>query len=325
LQVTDNGGLTAYAGMTITVNDAAIPGSQVNLLGYIKMSTGPSQACDDASSSGRMPIYGTTIANGNYVYTDPAGTQKFDGGWNWYSFTPVLGGVVTQAFAVYPIGTIGLLTNCTAAPPVTPPPVTGNLLGYIKMSVGPYQACDDASSGGRIPVYGTNIANGSYVYADAAMTQKYNGDWNWFSFTPVLGGSVTYAFAIYPIGSIGLLRTCSGGSRSAASIQQSVSIQQSETVAPDADAPVVAGKLNLYPNPVHTNATIELSSAAIGLKTVNLYNSSGVLKAKYTWQAVKGKNVFTLKNIAGLPGGLYIIDIRDSDGKANGKLKFVKL
>ena len=195
------------------------------------------------------------------------------------------------------------------------------------MSYGPSQACDDASSAGRIPIYGTSIANGSFVYADAAMTQKYDGGWNWFSFTPVLGGTVTQAFAIYPIGSIGLLTSCAANTRMAATQQEKTITQQAElSVTPDADiALTAAGKLSMYPNPVHTTATIELTSAGNSVKTISLYNSNGILKAQYTWQTIKGNNTFSLKNVSGLANGLYIIDVRDSNGKTNGKLKFIKM
>ncbi|MEO6315095.1 MAG: REJ domain-containing protein [Chitinophagaceae bacterium] len=318
------------------------------LLGYIKMSSGPNQACDDASSTGRIAIYGKSVSNGSIVYTDAALTSSFDGGWNWYSFTATLGGTVTQAFAVYPNGSINLMVNCSGTapvvtppvtiPPVVTPPVQSTLLGYIKMSTGPNQACDDASSTGRIPIYGKSISNGSVVYADAALTQKYDGGWNWYSFTPVLGGSVTQAFAIYPIGSIGLLTPCANNQRMAAtqrdketqqgnaSLQENAALTaQKNSSVIEATQPALAGRLVMYPNPVHTTATVELTSEDNGVKTINLYNASGVLKAKYTWQTIKGNNIFTLKNVAGLANGLYILDIRDSNGKPSGKLKFIKM
>ena len=323
LQITDNGGLISYAGVNITVNPAATSTSQP--LGYLKQSVGMYQACDDASSSGRLAIYGNGIANGNLLYLDAQLTQIYNGGYNWFSFTPTLGGSVTQALSVFPDGTIHLLNNCGGATTTTPapPPVTSSsLLGYIKMSVGPYQACDDASSNGRMAVYGTNIANGSYLYTDAAMTQKFDGGWNWFSFTPVLGGSVSYAFAVYPIGTIGLLRTCNSSAR----IAGSATAATTELTAPSALGTVDIGavKLNIYPNPVRSGATISLNSPENGAKTINIYNAGGVLTAKYTWQTIKGNNTFSLKNVSGLPGGLYIADIRDSNGKPVGRLKFVK-
>jgi hypothetical protein len=247
----------------------------------------------------------------------------YNGGYNWFSFTPQLGGTVTQSFSVFPDGIIHLLAACSSnTAPVTPPVTvpSGNLLGYIRISTGPYQACDDASSSGRTPVYGTKIANGSYLYSDPAMTQIYNGGWNWFSFTPVLGGTVSYAFAIYPIGSIGMLRDCSSSSRLVAG----TALAPAAGVLPNPDA-AAAGTLGIYPNPVRTSATIELNSTDNGVKTINLYNANGVLISKYAWQTVKGKNTFLLKNVTALSGGLYVADIRDSNGKPVGKLKFVKL
>jgi hypothetical protein len=327
LEVTDNSGLKAYSGITITVN-ASATGQPI---GYIRMSVGPTQACADASSAGRIPIYSNGIANGNLVYLDAAYTSIFNGGWNWFSFTPTLGGAVTQAFAIYPNGGIALLTNCSSSSGT--PATTSNLLGYIKMSVGAYQACADASSAGRIAIYGTSIANGSYVYSDAALTQKYDGGWNWFSFTPVLWIPANYAFAIYPSGSIGLLRNCiTGAAARVAANSTTTSVEQDEAAlkslkdsAAAASVGIKENKLTMYPNPVQTTATIELTSTDNSIKTINLYNANGVLKAKYTWQTIKGNNTFSLKNVSGLSSGLYIIDIRDSNGKPNGKLKFIKM
>ena len=316
IQVTDNDGATASASLTITVKAAPAIVNQPS--GYIKLSTGLYQACGDTSSDGRMPIYCSNFANGNKVYTDAALTNIYNGGWNWFSFTPVLDGPTTIGFSIFPDGVIHLMAPCTptSTQPAAPASST-TLLGYIKMSVGPYQACSDASPEGRMAVYGTTIANGSYLYTDSGMTRVFNGGWNWFSFTPVLGGQVTYAFAVYPIGSILLLRDCAnGGSRT-------VSPLENITLVQDADASS-AVKLNIYPNPVHSSATITLNSADYGTRTINLYNTSGVLTAKYTWQTTKGNNTFSLKNISGLQAGLYIADIRDNNGKPVGRIKFIK-
>jgi len=84
-------------------------------------------------------------------------------------------------------------------------------------------------------------------------------------------------------------------------------------------------KLSMYPNPVRTTATLELYSADNSMKTINVFYINGVLKGRYLWPVAKGKNTFSLRDIAGFANGLYIIDIRDDYGKSNGKLKFVKM
>ncbi|MEP6728153.1 MAG: T9SS type A sorting domain-containing protein, partial [Bacteroidota bacterium] len=336
LLVKDNAGTPAYSQKTITVNAApaaARPPATEQPIGYIKTSVGPYQACDDGSSAGRIPIYSNGIANGNLMYLDAAHTKLFDGGWNWYSFTPSLGGKVTLAFAGYPNGAMALIMNCSSGAQVQASPASDNtLLGYIKISKGPYQACADASSDNRIAIYGTDIANGSYLYTDAALTQRYNGGWNWFSFTPVIGGSTTYAFAVYPTGGILLQRSCTnGGARMAASA--TTTAEQDEATLKNIRDSAMAmttttlreSKLTMYPNPVHTASTIELYSADNSVKTINLYNSNGILTAKYIWPVIKGNNTFSLKNVSGLANGLYIIDIRDNNGRPNGKLKFIKM
>ena len=62
-----------------------------------------------------------------------------------------------------------------------------------------------------------------------------------------------------------------------------------------------------------------------GVKTITVYDSKAVLKSTYTVQAIQGKNIIPLKNVAGLVSGLYIIEIRDNNGKSVGTLKFIKI
>ena len=331
LQVKDDRDALAYSYKTITVNPAPVsgqPGNQPpvsNAGPDVTISLPTNSVSLDASAS--YDPDGTIVA---YYWVQNTGPSS-------YSIANVSAAKTTVSNLIPGVyvftlqvrdnaGTIGFSTKTITVNPVSAG--TGaQPIGYIRMSYGPSQACDDASSAGRIPIYGTSIANGSFVYADAAMTQKYDGGWNWFSFTPVLGGPVTQAFAIYPIGSIGLLTSCAANARMAASQEEKTITQQAElSVTPDAAIALpAAGKLILYPNPVHTTATIELISDGNNIKTINLYNSNGILKAQYKWQTIKGNNTFSLKNVSGLANGLYIIDIRDSNGKPNGKLKFIKM
>ncbi|HTE12682.1 MAG TPA: PKD domain-containing protein [Chitinophagaceae bacterium] len=331
LQVKDDRDALAYSYKTITVNPAPVsgqPGNQPpvsNAGPDVTISLPTNSVSLDASAS--YDPDGTIVA---YYWVQNTGPSS-------YSIANVSAAKTTVSNLIPGVyvftlqvrdnaGTIGFSTKTITVNPVSAG--TGaQPIGYIRMSYGPSQACDDASSAGRIPIYGTSIANGSFVYADAAMTQKYDGGWNWFSFTPVLGGPVTQAFAIYPIGSIGLLTSCTANARMVATQQEKTITQQAElSVTPDAAIALpAAGKLIMYPNPVHTTATIELTSDGNNIKTINLYNSNGILKAQYKWQTIKGNNTFSLKNVSGLANGLYIIDIRDSNGKPNGKLKFIKM
>ena len=355
LTVKDNAGATASSAVTVTVNPAAsapsVPSSPDQPIGYVKMAASAFNACNDASSSGRTAVYGSSIANGAILYIDAAHSKAFNGGWNWYSITPTLGGTVTQSFAIYPNGSINQIYSCATGQPVTTPPVTtppvttppvttppvttppssGNLLGYIKVSVSAFNACNDPSTSGRIAVYGSGIANGGILYTDAAMTQVVNGGWNWYSFETTLGGTVSQTFALYPTGAIFYLRSCAAGFRvadmpSTTPDQEEAALKILRDSAAAAAIVAKTGKLmSIYPNPVSTNATIELYSAGNGLKTIAVYDSKGVLKSKYTVQAVQGKNVFSLKDAASLVNGLYIVEIGDNNGKQIGTLKFIKI
>jgi hypothetical protein len=332
LQVKDNGGLEASASVTIVVNPAAAPSAQQNQLpspkpGADRTITLPSGLTLDASASfdpdGTISSYWWTQTAG------PSGPQMTTRNAMTTAVTGLVAGNYTFVLEIVDnaggkaSASVNISVNAAAATP------TGNLLGYIKMSTGPYQACDDASSTGRIPLYGTSVANGAVVYADAAMTKKYDGGWNWFSFTPTVGGKTTYAFTIYPIGTIGLLRNCANGTAmrvaNATSAEQDIATLKSMKDSANGIVPASVSKLTMYPNPVHSTATIQLNSADNGAKTINVYNSGGVLQAKYSWQTVQGNNVYSLKNIAGISNGLYIVDIRDNSGKSVGSLKFLKM
>ncbi len=334
LTVTDNGGLQASAAVTITVNPApAAPSVPTpNLLPIANAGANttvvlPAGLTLDASASSDPD---GTIASYWWTQTvGPVGPVMTTRNAKTTAVTGLVAGVYTfilqvtdNSGAVAFAGITITVTNAPAAP-------AGSLIGYIKMSVGPYQACDDASSTGRIPVYGTSIANNSILYSDAAMTQKYNGGWNWFSFTPVLGGATTYAFAIYPSGNIGQLRNCAtgGSSRVAATTaaQDETTLARMKDSASGAAVITKDSKLSMYPNPVHSSATIQLNSSDNGMKTLNLYNSAGVLQSKYNWQTVQGNNIYALKDVSGMANGLYIIDIRDNAGKSLGSLKFMKM
>lgn len=375
--------------------------------GYITQYNSPQEACGGNTSNG-IPVFVNAPTDGNIIYTDAAHTSAYNGDWRWFAYSTTAGGTITRAFALTPTGGIiqsgacpwgsgalppdvdagnsqqvvlptntatlqgtatpkngatitsyawtqvsgpntavistpssastqvsgmiagvyifkltatdnnGLSNNANTSVEITSTPTPPT--GYIKQSVGAYQACADNSSTGRTTVYITNntIANSNLVYRDGVHSSIYDGGWNWFSFTPTLGGSVTYAFAITPSGAIIQAGTCPYSALRVSGNNEPIS----NNATLDIDKKV---RLSLYPNPVRNTAVIELISADDRAKTINLYNSTGVLKAKYTWQTNKGKNIFPLKNIPGLAAGLYVVDVRDSNGKSVGNLRFIKL
>jgi hypothetical protein len=131
-----------------------------------------------------------------------------------------------------------------------------------------------------------------------------------------------------------LIVTDWGGAKDTAQVTVNVNASGGRLAAnlPDNKLPVhdtatatAATKPGLYPNPVHSQTTITYYSSDNSTKTINLYTANGVFKVKYTWPVKKGNNVFYLKNIPALSNGWYIIDIRDSNGKSAGKLKFIKI
>ena len=340
LQVKDNVGELAYSIKTVTVAAApAAPAANqppVPVVGpdiTITLPANNSVALDVTASYDPDG----TIVQYYWVQIGGASSSLIN---NIFSPTPTMSNLVpgTYIFSLQLKDNAGALAYATKTITLLPPSPTtqtaGNpstLLGYIKIAGGPYQACDDPSANGRIPVYGTSISNGSILYADAALTRKYDGGWNWFSFTPVLGGPVTTAFAIYPVGTMDMQWSCPGSgarvnnTQAVAAAEEFIAALQRMKNAALAAVPMNESKLSMYPNPVRSNAVIELTSAGSNSKTVSVYNASGVLQAKYTWNVIAGKNIFALKNAAGLKPGLYIVDIRSSNGTADGKLKFIKM
>ncbi|MEO5683537.1 MAG: T9SS type A sorting domain-containing protein, partial [Chitinophagaceae bacterium] len=350
LEVTDNGGLKAYSAVIITVNgSSAAPvapvvnqlpqadaGSNITITLPTSSATLTGAASKDPDGSITGYWWTQTVGPAGVVMGNRSGITNTISGLTAGSFVFILEVTDNGGLKAYSAVTI-TVAGAATAPPVTPP-ATGNLLGYIKMSTGPYQACDDASSTGRTAVYGSGIANGNILYLNSALTQKFDGGWNWYSFTPVLGSKTTYAFAVYPTGGILLLRNCAtGGSARIAEGSVAVATTTAEQdiatlkAMKDASTSAITAdiaaetKMSIYPNPVRTNATITLTSADNSLKTISLYNSNGVLKAKYNWQTTKGNNVYSLSNVAGLANGLYVAEIRDNNGKSIGSLKFIKM
>ncbi|MFT3936417.1 MAG: T9SS type A sorting domain-containing protein [Chitinophagaceae bacterium] len=324
LTVTDNGGATATSNITVTVVPTnnqlpwayagkdwsiTLPTNNLSLYGYGGDPDGTIVSYKWAKTSGPSSYsidnpntYQTNVGNlvaGVYVFT--------------LTVTDNVGGTATSNITV-------TVYNNSSQP-----------LGYVKMAVSANAACADASTSGRIAVYGTGpVSNGTVLYTDAAKTQIFDGGWNWYSFTPTLGGVVTSAFAVYPIGVVFLQTSCSASSRSAdtqtAASTSTLSIQQQQVTAADnTDSLQVAGKLAIYPNPVHTTATIELNSANSDTKIIYLYGTNGALIAKYTWPVVRGRNIYTLKNVASLVNGFYVIDVRNNSGISSGRLKLIKM
>jgi Secretion system C-terminal sorting domain len=340
LQVKDNAGTLAYSikRVTVTAAPAAPAANQppVPIVGPDITITIPANNSVALDVTASYDPDGTIV---QYYWVQIGGTSSSLIN-NIFSPTPTMSNLVpgTYIFSLQVKDNAGALAYATKTITLLPPSPTtqtaGNpatLLGYIKMAAGPYQACDDHSADGRIPVYGTSIANGSTLYADAALTQKYDGGWNWFSFTPVLGGTATTAFAIYPLGSMDMQWSCSG---SGARINNTQAVAVAEEYAAALQrmkyAAAAAVSMNeshpgIYPNPVRSGAVIELTSTDNNIKTITVYNASGVVQTKYTLNTVAGKNVFALRNTAGLKPGLYIVDIRNSNGTSAGKLRFIKV
>ncbi|MEO5594185.1 MAG: T9SS type A sorting domain-containing protein [Chitinophagaceae bacterium] len=230
----------------------------------------------------------------------------------------------TYNWYVVPKNAVGSATGCNAnVTSFTTPLTASNLLGYIKIATDPYGACYDASTAGRIPVYGTGIADGSILYTDPALTTVYNGGWNWFSFMPILGGATTQAFAIYPTGGILLLRSCAnGGARMAA--PQNTTIEQDiatlKTLKDLGEARVLSlkpGKLAIYPNPVNggQNAMLQINSDKAGIANVQVLGATGNTVQSEQLNVTAGANNKTI-HTAKLRPGIYIIRITGNAGNA---------
>ncbi|MEP6747557.1 MAG: PKD domain-containing protein [Bacteroidota bacterium] len=343
LQVTDNGGLIAFSNITVIVNAAAsgsAPAPPVTTINQAPVANaGTAQTVTLPTNTVTLNGSASRDADGtitNYWWTvtsGPAGSVMASRNAATTAVTGLVAGTYTFVLQVTDNGGLLAFSNVTITVNNATTTTGGSLLGYIKISVGPYQACDDASSAGRTAVYGSSIANGTVLYTDAAKKQIFNGGWNWYSFTPTAGGATSYAFAVYPSGGVLLLRNCATGSYMRVAAAATTAEEDIATLNRLKDSAATASslintkgnKLAMYPNPVHTTATIQLASEEDGTKTINVYNTSGILKAKYIWQTIKGNNVFTLKDISGLANGLYIIEIRDNNGKPVGSIKFLKM
>lgn len=84
-------------------------------------------------------------------------------------------------------------------------------------------------------------------------------------------------------------------------------------------------KLSMYPNPVQSQGTITYNSADNSMKSLNVYTAGGILISKNNWSLTKGVNTFYLKSSFLLKNGSYILILRDSNGKAQSKLIFIKM
>lgn len=340
LQVKDNAGMLSYSTKTVTVAAApAAPAVNQPPVAY----AGPKEFTIALPANNSLAFDATgsydpdgSIVQFYWVQIGGASSSQIN---NIFSPTPTMSNLVpgVYIFTLQVKDNAGALAYATITvtllAPAPTPQTSGNpatLLGYIKLAGGPYQACDDRSTDGRMPVYGTGISNGNILYTDAALTQQFDGGWNWYSFIPAAGGPVTAAFAVYPNGAMNLQWSCAGSGTRVNNTQAMTvaeeyiaALQRTKNAA--AAALPEAGSLSMYPNPVRAGAVIELTSTDNSIKNISVYNAAGVLQMKYTWTVTAGKNTFSLKNAAGLKPGLYVIDIRNSNGSPYGKLKFIRM
>jgi len=297
LSATDDQALTSNSQVTVTVNPAA--GS--SLLGYIVQVPGPVGYCGNTDTTGRIAIYGDSLANNGLVYSDPAKTTLFDGGFNWYEFAATVNGPVLHDLVIYG-GGIHSLSSC---PGVTSSPSNGvPVLGYIKIAPGPDGYCGDTSSVGRTAIYGDSIANSVILSPDPQRKSPLDGGYNWISFSASLNGAITQTFAAYPDGSIHSLQTCPGGAQSRPGVV-------SGAVNSFNAASGISGgnRLTVYPNPVKDRLTLHIAGAATGKVMTRISNSTGGVVISQT-DYKNGNSADLQVTLSGLPAGLYIIEIR---------------
>lgn len=72
----------------------------------------------------------------------------------------------------------------------------------------------------------------------------------------------------------------------------------------------VVSALNIYPNPASNSFTLEFPVFGVNEKAVELYNSTGQLVKRETFQSFK-----TELDISALPSGMYLVNVSDDTGK----------
>jgi predicted esterase len=238
-----------------------------------------------------------------------------------YSSTSLIASTLYNWYVV-PKNAVGPATGCNAN--VTSFTTSSNTaLGYIKTSVGPYQACDDNSSTGRTTVYGSTIANGTILYTNAAKTQIFNGGWQWYSYTATLGGPTIWAFAVYPTGGIFMLRNCATGTyvrvagAGGTTVEEDIAtLNRLRDSAAAADALIAASKPAVYPNPVIKGmpATLHINSVTGGTATVQVAGIAGNVIRTHQLSIVPGANLRTIQT-TGLERGIYFLRIGGNTDK----------
>ena len=330
LQVKDNAGVVTSAIKTIAVNAASTTSNQTpvsNGGGDVTISLPTNSVALDASSS--YDPDGSIVA---YYWAKTSGPSSYTVG-NISAAKTTLSNL-TQGVYVFTLqvrdnaGVIGYSTKTIF---VNQPPVA-NPGADVSIGLPTTSVSLDASSSydpdGSIVAWYWMQKSGPSGFSIADVTSPKTTVNNLQTGTYVFTLQVRDNLGVSTFSNKTITVSSSSSARIAASAATTGLYDSSARVVKDSALTALAlkpAKLVIYPNPVYSYANIELYSADNSVKTINLYDLKGVLKAKYTWQTVPGNNTFSLKNVDGLSNGMYVIDIRDVNGKPNGTLKFVKV
>jgi len=179
----------------------------------------------------------------------------------------------------------------------------------------------DYTSGKRIKIYASATITGIYNISLADITNVDTGANNIFLVDKKMNDSLdmvrykSYAFNIIPGDT-----TTYGANRFVLAIEHKPVPQDSLVLLSNNKKNVAANNMVVYPNPATSIINISLGENAPVSYTEDIYNTSGSLIK----HASEASATFT-EDISNYKLGVYIIELKDTNGNLLGKSKFVKV
>ena len=77
---------------------------------------------------------------------------------------------------------------------------------------------------------------------------------------------------------------------------------------------------SIMPNPFSQMVTIDMVAETEGVSTFSIHDKLGQTVKTFALKTVKGLNHIQVNDLSGLSSGVYLLQIRNSDGEVNAKL-----